>query len=279
MTSTSDREQVERREHAESRERAEGRERAENGRGASAIVNVLRILRCFTVEEPSQGVTEIAEKVGLHKSSVSRVLATLEQEQVVERDEVTRRYRLGLGLIAVAGPLLAGLDVRRVALGDLQQLAETTGETSALGVWNGESSVTVEQVPSRHQIKHTSVLGTHYRTALSATVQVFLAQLDPARARELVESGTIGLEEGWSAEDYLDRLAEVRARGVALNDRATSQDEVSIAAPVRDHRGEVVAAVLLAAPFYRAGAEQLPALIEATRTAADAISRRLGATG
>ena len=84
MTSTSDREQVERREHAESRERAEGRERAENGRGASAIVNVLRILRCFTVEEPSQGVTEIAEKVGLHKSSVSRVLATLEQEQVVE---------------------------------------------------------------------------------------------------------------------------------------------------------------------------------------------------
>ena len=102
-------------------------ERSESGRGASVIVNVLRIIRCFTVEEPQQGVTEIAEKVGLHKSSVSRILATLEQERVVERDEASRRYRLGLGLIAVAGPLLAELDVRRVALEDLQELAERTG--------------------------------------------------------------------------------------------------------------------------------------------------------
>jgi DNA-binding IclR family transcriptional regulator len=215
--------------------------------------------------------------VGLHKSSVSRILATLEQEQVVERDEETRRYRLGLGLIAVAGPLLAELDVRRVALEDLRLLAERTGETSALAVWNGEAAVTVEQVPSRHQIKHTSVLGSHYRTALSSTVQVFLASLDPAEAETLVTSGTIRLEEGWETGAYLERLADVRAQGHALNDRATSEDEVSLAAPVRDHRGEVVAAVLLAVPFYRAGPEQLPELSARTRAAADAISRRLGA--
>ena len=253
------------------------RERTETGRGASVIVNVLRIIRCFTVEQPQQGVTEIAEKVGLHKSSVSRILATLEQERVVQRDAETRRYRLGLGLIAVAGPLLAELDVRRVALEDLTELAELTGETSALAVWNGEASVTVEQVPSRHQIKHTSVLGSHYRTALSSTVQVLLAALDPGEAEELVSSGTICLEEGWTVAGYLDRLDEVRAQGYALNDRATSEDEVSLAAPVHDHRGEVAAAVLLAAPFYRAGAEQLPVLADRTRAAADAISRRLGA--
>lgn len=252
-------------------------ERSESGRGASVIVNVLRIIRCFTVEQPQQGVTEIAEKVGLHKSSVSRILATLEQERVVQRDEETRRYRLGLGLIAVAGPLLAELDVRRVALEDLTELAELTGETSALAVWNGEATVTVEQVPSRHQIKHTSVLGSHYRTALSSTVQVLLAALDPAEAEQLVSSGTIRLERGWTVAEYLERLAEVRTQGHALNDRATSEDEVSLAAPVHDHRGEVVAAVLLAAPFYRAGAEQLPELAARTRAAADAISRRLGA--
>ncbi|HRO95257.1 helix-turn-helix domain-containing protein, partial [Citricoccus sp.] len=89
---------------------------SENGaRGASVIVNVLQVIRCFTSDEPLQGVTEIAAQVGLHKSSVSRILATLEQEHVVERDEASRKYRLGLGLIAVAGPLLANLDVRRVA--------------------------------------------------------------------------------------------------------------------------------------------------------------------
>lgn len=253
------------------------RERAESGRGASVIVNVLRIIRCFSVEQPLQGVTEIAEKVGLHKSSVSRILTTLEQERVVERDEETRRYRLGLGLIAVAGPLLAELDVRRVALEDLRILAERTGETTALAVWSGDAAVTVEQVPSRHQIKHTSVLGSHYRTALSSTVQVFLAALDPAEAEVLLSAGRIRLEDGWDQGAYLERLARVRADGVALNDRATSDDEVSLAAPVHDHRGEVVAAMLLAAPFYRAGEDRLPELAARTRAAAEEVSLRLGA--
>ena len=55
-------------------------------RGASVILNVIEVLRCFTVDRPLQGVTEIATKVGLHKSSVSRILATLEQAEIVERD-------------------------------------------------------------------------------------------------------------------------------------------------------------------------------------------------
>lgn len=80
-----------------------------DARGQSVILTVIEVLRCFTVEQPLQGVTE----VGLRKSSVSRLLATREQEDIVERDETSRKFRLGLGLISVAGPLLANLDVRR----------------------------------------------------------------------------------------------------------------------------------------------------------------------
>ena len=141
-----------------------------DSRGASVLVNAIEVLRCFTVEEPLQGVTEIAAKVGLHKSTVSRILATLEQEDLVERDQSSRRFRLGLGLIAVAGPLLADLDERRAAYPVLQELGEQTGETTALMVWNGSEAVSVEQIPSRQQVKHTSVLGTRYNTALSASV-------------------------------------------------------------------------------------------------------------
>src|SRR5919112_1353556 len=77
-------------------------------KGASVIVNAIAVLRTFSVDEPLLGVTEIANRVGLHKSTVSRILATFEQEHLVERDAETRRFRLGVGLIAVAGPLLAG---------------------------------------------------------------------------------------------------------------------------------------------------------------------------
>ena len=84
-------------------------------KGTSVIVNAIAVLRTFTGDEPLLGVTEIANRVGLHKSTVSRILATFEQEHLVERDPETRRFRLGLGLIAVAGPLLAELEERRVA--------------------------------------------------------------------------------------------------------------------------------------------------------------------
>lgn len=250
-----------------------------DGRAPSVILTVIGVLRCFTVEQPLQGVTEIAAKVGLHKSSVSRLLATLEQEDIVERDETSRKYRLGLGLISVAGPLLANLDVRRVCLPLLQELSATTGETSALVVWSGSEAVTVEQVPSPQQIKHTNPLGTRYGTALSASVRVFLASLSPDVVRDKLGQGLPSLPEGADIEIFLEHLAADSRRGYAANYGQTSPEEVGIAAPVRDHRGEVIAAVLLAAPQYRVSEALVPDLGAACISAAAAVSARLGALG
>ncbi|WP_051477001.1 IclR family transcriptional regulator [Arthrobacter sp. Br18] len=248
-------------------------------KNASVIVNVVQVLRCFTTEEPLLGVTEIAARVGLHKSSVSRILATLEQERIVERDESSRKFRLGMGLIAIAGPLLANLDVRRVAFPMLKELAECTGETAALNIWDGSESVSVEQIPSNKQVKHTSPMGSRYATALSATVQVFLASEEEASVRRLLSAGTvdIGGSRAGSIDDYVARLRGVSDRGYANNFGETSPEEVGVAAPVLDHRGAVVAAVLIAAPFYRVPEERLADLGIACRDAAAEISRRLGA--
>ncbi|MDQ0092305.1 IclR family transcriptional regulator [Paeniglutamicibacter psychrophenolicus] len=247
-------------------------------RGASVIVNVIDVLRCFTVEQPVVGVTEIAARVGLHKSSVSRILATLEQERIVARDETTRKYSLGLGLIAVAGPLLANLDVRRVSFPFLEELARETGETAVLTIWDGLESVSVEQIPSFHQVKHTSAMGSRYNTALSASMQVFLAHEQPGRAAALLESGTVVLPENTAAarSAYLKRLEAVGRRGYAANHGETSPDEVGVAAPVFDHRGAVVASAMIAAPYYRVTEEQLHQLGAACVRAARQISLRLG---
>ena len=249
-----------------------------DARGSSAILTAITVLRCFTVEQPLQGVTDIAGQVGLHKSSVSRILATLEKEQIVERDEPSRKFRLGLGLLSVAGPLLADRDVRRLGLPALRNLTESTGETSALVVWNAGEAVTVEQVPSPHQIKHTTALGTRYGDAESASVQVFLAEMPPDRARELLQAGHPRLRHGNVAtiEQYLDELPSTSQRGYAVNYARTLPDEVGIASAVHDHRGDPIAAVLLAAPAYRVEADMLAALGAATAETAAEISRRLG---
>jgi IclR family acetate operon transcriptional repressor len=247
-------------------------------KGASVIVNAIAVLRTFTADEPLLGVTEIANRVGLHKSTVSRILATFEQEHLVERDPETRRFRLGLGLIAVAGPLLAELEERRVAYPVLRELAEQTGETSALMVWNGTESMCVEQIASHHQIRHTTPLGARYRDAMSSSVQVFLSAEPAERVSAMLRSGAIaypGLDDA-GVEAYGIRLKEVSRRGWAVNYGESSIDEVGVAAPVYDHRGDVVAAVLVPAPRFRVSPERLQSLGEACAAAAHRITTRLG---
>ena len=244
----------------------------------SVLQNALAILHTFSEETPLLGVTEIADRVRLHKSTVSRILATLEAENIVEQDPGSRRFRLGLGLIGLAGPLIADLDVRRAASNVLQQTSEKTNETTALMIWNGGESVCVDQVTSPQQVRHSTPLGTRYGTVFSSSVQVFLADMDETQVHALLARPNLssaGMEtadiQAWQA-----RLVEVRERGYAVNYGETSIQEVGVSAPVFDHRGETIAAILTSAPRFRVSPEQLPILGKATADAANQVAARLG---
>ena len=245
--------------------------------GASVLLNGLKVLETFSIEEPLLGVTEIAGRVGMHKSSVSRILAVLEQVHYVERDPESGRFRLGLGVIGLAGPLLADLDVRRAAHPALERLSQRTGETAALLVWNGSETVVVEQVASTHQVKHTSAIGTRYDSADSASVQVFLAALPAGEVLRLFDRRVLtGAHDPDSVAEYQQILEIVRQQGYAVNDGRTSAEEVGLAAPVRDHRGETVAAVLLSAPRFRITTQMLEPLARSVADAGKEIAVRLG---
>jgi DNA-binding IclR family transcriptional regulator len=244
---------------------------------ASVLLNGLRVLEAFSITEPVLGVTEIARKVDLHKSSISRILATLEKAGYVERDDTTGRFRLGLGLIALTGPLLANLDVRRVAQPELDELTRRTGETSALMVWNGHESVVVEQVPSPKQVKHTAAVGTRFDTFQSSSVQVFLSEMPRPEVQRLFERRLLVGPDENAVDAYLDELRDARERGFAVNDGRTSIEEVGISAPVYDHRGVLVAAVMLSAPRFRVPHAMLEPLGGAVAEAAGRVSARLGA--
>ncbi|MEO8222147.1 MAG: IclR family transcriptional regulator C-terminal domain-containing protein, partial [Specibacter sp.] len=176
------------------------------------------------------------------------------------------------------GPLLAELEERRVAYPLLHRLTELTTETSALMVWNGRESMCVEQIASPQQVKHTAPLGARYQDAMSASVQVFLAEEPEERVRALILDGTItyaGMDEA-GLEAYLLRLKDAATRGFATNYGESSMDEVGVAAPVYDHRGNLVAAVLIPAPRFRVSPERLQTLGEVCSQTARLITTRLG---
>src|SRR5699024_10345373 len=244
----------------------------------SVLQNALAILRTFHEDSPLLGVTEIAERARLHKSTVSRILATLETENIVEQDPDSRRFRLGLGLIGLAGPLIADLDVRRAASNVLQQTSDKTNETTALMIWNGGESVCVDQVPSPQQVRHSTPLGTRYGTVFSSSVQVFLADMDETQVHALLARPNLssaGMETS-DIQSWQARLVEVRERGYAINYGETSIQEVGVSAPVFDHRGVTIAAILTSAPRFRVAPEQLPILGRATVDAANQVAARLG---
>ncbi|MHA6801038.1 IclR family transcriptional regulator [Bounagaea algeriensis] len=250
------------------------------GRGPlHSLLNGIRVLEAFSVSEPMLGVSEIARRVELHKSTASRVLATLQQADLVERDANSGRYRLGLGIIGLAGPLLAHLDVRSVTYSALDELVELTGETAALSVWSGHESIVVEQIPSPKQVKHTTPLGTRFSKIASATVQVFLAEQNEPEVRRLIRHGLLSATTGTEDDvaHLLERLATIHERGYALNDGETDPEELSVAAPIRDHRSTAVAAVLLSVPRSRSNAFLIDDYVRRVCEVAQNVSARLGA--
>lgn len=247
--------------------------------GASAsLLNGLAVLEAFSVAKRSLlGVTEISELVGLHKSTVSRMLTGLTDAGYVQRDDETGRYRLGLGMIGLAGPLLAELDVRRAALPHLEELTEATGETAAIAVWNGTNAIVVEQTASPHQVKHSAAIGTRYNKFASSSVRVFLAELPTEETDRLLAGRTVVRDGYRGLEDPAhEELAAVRDHGFAVNDGETTFEEYGVSAPVRDYRA-VVGCITVSAPRSRVQYQQSQSILrDAVVRAADRVSARLG---
>lgn len=253
---------------------------SENTQGvAASLLNGLAVLEAFSIDRPVLGVTEIANRVNLHKSTVSRILNGLTETGYIQRDEESGRFRLGLGLLMLSGPLLADLDVRRAALPYLENLTAEVHETSAISVWNGKEVIVVEQVASPHQVKHTAAIGTRYARYESSSVRILLTELPKTEVSYLLKAGHITTDQDSKAPQPVDtHLQQLRKDGYAVNDGYTTDEEYGVSAPVRDYRGVAVGCITVSAPrsrVYKLNSRKT--LAEAAIRAAEQVSARLGA--
>ncbi len=247
---------------------------------ASPMVNGFRILESFASGESVLGVSEVARRVHLNKSTVSRIMATLGRMGYLTKDPETDKYRLGVSLLMLAAPLLDSLDIRVAAHPHLLEATEATGETSALAVVDHQSLVVVDQVPSAKLIRHTQSLGTQYRDWGSASVRVALAYTGEDEALNLLSSGAVdGVPRGLSKaelKEFARELEDIRAVGYAVNDGDSDPLEFGVSAPVFDLDANLAGTVVVSAPRVRVTQELRARIIEVTVSAAQGISRRLG---
>src|SRR5512143_4265791 len=117
-----------------------------DGNAVRSVDRAAALLLALGESQGEAGVTELARRLGLHKSTASRLLATLERRGLVEQDEETGKYRLGLIVIRLADRAERTLDLRGIALPELERLARLTRETTGLGVLQGDAILEVVQV-------------------------------------------------------------------------------------------------------------------------------------
>jgi DNA-binding IclR family transcriptional regulator len=248
-----------------------------NGAGLQSVRRALRSLELIA-EAGELGVTELGRRLGVHKATASRLAATLAERGLLERDPGTERYRLGFGLIRLAGAAMAGLDLVSSARTTLEDLAERTHETVTIGVVSGDDVVSVDQVTGTRSIVSVSWVGKRTPLHTTSTGKVLLAFM-PEEERE--HRLSVPLERATKrsitdANALRTQLEEIRRRGYAQTLEELEEGLNAVAAPVRQADGEVVAALSVSGPAFRVRPVDLPRLGRLTIEAADAISRRLG---
>ncbi|HET7495268.1 MAG TPA: IclR family transcriptional regulator [Candidatus Limnocylindrales bacterium] len=226
------------------------------------------------------GVTELARRLGLHKSTASRLLATLQRRGLVEQDDETGKYRLGLVVIRLAERAERTLDLRGLATPELERLARLTHETTGVGVLDDESLLTVAQVDGPNLIAVGDWTGRSTPLHCVASGKVLMSALAEREVLRMVRRGLVRFTERTivDLEPLLEELARIRRRGYAT---AIGEFELglnAVSAPIHDARGNVIAAVDVWGPAFRLTPRRIPELAAQAREAAAAISARLGAT-
>ena len=229
-------------------------------------------------EAGSLGVTELGRRLDVHKATASRLVSTLAERGLVERDPVTEKYRLGFGLIRLAGAAMAGLDLVRVSHPILEELAERTRETVNLGVLSGDAVVYVDQVSGTRAIVSVSWVGRRTPLHCTSNGKVLLAHLaleerDRLLARPLERTTPATIVD---TKALISQLQEIKVRGYAQTLEELEEGLNAVAAPVRQADGEVVSALSVSGPAFRMRSVDLPRLARLTVEAANALSRRLG---
>jgi IclR family acetate operon transcriptional repressor len=244
-----------------------------------AVDRAVRVLWTLA-SHGEHSLSELSRELGVPKSTLSSLLATLEEQTLVERDPGSRRFRLGRGIAELAiAAAAARVDVRDAARPQLERLAELSGETAILHVRSGEDTVIAERVEPPHQLKVVAPLGHRLPAFAGSVAKVLLAALPEEQAEAIVRARPLPVFTPRSIVDpdaYLEEIARARRRGYGIENEEYLVGVRAVSAPVLDREGETLGTVSIVGVGARI-AGRVRELAEAVVAAAAETSRRLAA--
>ena len=247
----------------------------------SSVKNALRILQCFTMDEPEKKVTEISTSLGLNKSTVSRTMTTLASEGFVLKDPETKKYRLGLSILSLSGIVSSQMDIYRESQPVLNRLVENIGETAHISVLDHLDVIYLQKVDCNHPVRFLTHIGKRNPPYCTSSGKVLLAHSTEEVVNQVINKGLRKFTKNTitTPQKLKDHLQLVKENGYASSTEEILEGVTSIAAPVFDYRGKVIAALSVVGPNQRIQHHKVQGLAKKVMSAAQEVSARMGYRG
>lgn len=255
---------------------------AEGGQsgGVQSVERALTVLEILA-REGHAGVSEIAEEMGIHKSTVSRLMGSLVSRGMVHQNSDRGKYQLGFGILRLASTIPGRLSLVHEARPVLESLAEEFKETVNLAVLRSNYAVNVDQAMGPSTLATYDWVGSLTPLHATSSGKVLLAALGAEeRDRILKEAGLKArTARTITSRKELDaQLLEVSAKGYAVVREEFEIGLNAVAVPVYNHQGEVTGAISISGPAFRFDPEKIPGLLETLTEAGLKVSANMGYT-
>ena len=253
-------------------------ERGESTGGVQSVDRAISVLEILA-QRGEAGVSEVAADIGVHKSTAFRLLAALEERELVEQTQDRGKYRLGFGILRLANAVPGQLDVTRQARGVCEQLASQLGETVNIAVRRSHFVVNIDQARGPSTVATHNWVGELTPLHATSSGKVLLAYMTPEERRDMLASSGLArlTPHTITSQRKLEAQVEAAARdGYAFSIEELEEGLTAVAAPVRDHTGSVIAALSVSGPVYRFTEERMREVAPDVVAAAAAIGHRMG---
>ena len=244
------------------------------GESIRAVERALDVLMCFTSQTPELTMTQISEMVDINKSTVHRLLATLEGKRFVERDAITGLYKPGIRLLQMAFLTLEHNDLRRLAAPFLHNLCDQFRENVNLSVLDDTDVIYLEVIESPQRVKLAAEPGQRLPAFCTASGKAIIAFLPEDKVRDILARGMPKYTQNTliSEEVFWENMRHTREQGYAISEQEFEDGINAIAAPICNHP---IASVSIAGPAYRLTRERMieigPQLLTAVKKIAQEV--------
>ncbi|MEJ2731959.1 MAG: IclR family transcriptional regulator [Anaerolineae bacterium] len=253
-------------------------EQRDAGSVTRSVARAMELLQAFDETRPELGVTELGRLTGIDKSTVYRLLGSLQRGGLIEQNPETSKYYLGFGLVRLAGLALQHLDLPRMARPHLRRLAEASQETVNLSVMTSDGQiVNIEGVNSPRMVRNVGWIGREMPIHAVSAGKVMMAhlaekQVDRILARELKAFTEHTVTDQGELQKELE---QIRRQGYGIAEEELEMGLSAVAAPIWSHEGQVAASISISGPSFRLPRERLVELGIEVKRVADTISQKM----